>query len=980
MQLDRNRLFALLGALEEDLRFIIEVHLLTTHHQEQILGSAYAKAAERLARDDDRAITQTNVVDYLDLGDEIEILNRWRNDLPDQTRESLERQSARLGDLVPIRNRVVHRRPLLIDDFANSMKILRQLDKDGFEGIALQEALNHIREDPGWTPVEHIPVIGTRTLNNLPLGDYDETGLIGRRQELDRLSKRLKNLSDSRRGPVLTVIGPGGVGKTALVLQALHDLVNDEYCPYDIVSWVSLKAESLTAKGIQSIHDAVLSVEQAVPALIEALDTSFSGTASQLADSLDGLTALVVIDNLETVSGREVLDLIDTLPETVSYLITSREGLGEVERRFPLGPLEERYAVDLLRRLARSRGLTPYAQMGKREAGELVRKLGASPLGLKWFISSVEIGKDPKELVRNREDFVRFCVENVFESLDGDARTVGNVLHVLSRPATVPEIRLYLPEMSPDRLRASIQALNQRMLIRRDLLAGSISETFEATEPLSDYLRVADIVDPDQARRIQERDDEYRREEERHRLDASSGSLRPNIIRGDSAHRASVLHLRDALSRSKKGDVDDALERIREAEHLDPEFWEIHRVRGFILSSSDRVDQATAAYMRAIELAPDDREAAAVKCYFAGHLSRKARNPELAVSVAREAHEILRSPKTAIELGRALTYVGEFLNAEEILAEAITSDDIRTRLISVTQLVDCMRRRAEAEALVDRQPDIAVTTLAAAINIAAVAVDDGLVDKRLTEKTVSLASELLRHAGSCRDEESTVDALMVALPVIDRLGRDARRSHGFNYLIGHARRLRSHNAALADRVPLVASYAEHDGDSVPASEADGSEDDGSLLGMVKVWKPDRHFGFISVLDQRDDFFFNRAALADASDEILLRRSVTVRFGPSLTSGKESRRAQDVRVEESKVDALVERRLIVESLHISGNCVFSVDGDSGATVFVGRNALLDDSDWREIEIGVELEGTVRILMDGRFRAAVRSARIVRARHT
>ena len=97
---------------------------------------------------------------------------------------------------------------------------------------------------------------------------------------------------------------------------------------------------------------------------------------AQLADALQGLTTLIVIDNLETVSGREVLDLVDALPDTVSYLFTSREGLGEIERRFELGPLEERVAVDLLRRLARSRGLEPFAQVEQPVATEIVTQLG----------------------------------------------------------------------------------------------------------------------------------------------------------------------------------------------------------------------------------------------------------------------------------------------------------------------------------------------------------------------------------------------------------------------------------------------------------------------------------------------------------------------------------------------------------------------------------------------------------------------------
>ena len=634
MQLDRNRLFALLGALEEDLRYIIEVHLLATHHEEQILGQAYERAARRLASDEHRDITQTRIVDYLDLGDEIGILQQWRRDLPAQTRDSMEGLSARLHQLVPIRNRVAHRRPLLVDDCETAEQILVQLDRDGFEGPELKAALRNLRKDEGWAPTGPIASTGARVLNNLPLGDYDETGLVGRRRELDKLAKQLRELCSSRRGPVCTVIGPGGVGKTALVLQALHDMVNDEACPYDLVSWVSLKAESLTARGVQSISDAILSVEQAVPALIEALDPSFEGTAAQLAHSLDGLTTLIVIDNLETVSGREVLDLIDSLPETVSYLFTSREGLGEVERRFPLGPLEENGALDLLRRFARARGLENFAKIDQIAGLDLVRQLGSSPLGLKWFVASVEIGKEPQDIVRHPEDLVRFCVGSVFGSLDDDSQKVANVLHILARPVTAQEIRLYLPNMSPDRLRASIHALNRRMLIRSDLVAESISETFEATAPLSDYLRFAAIVSPDEEGRIRDADVEYRREEERHRLDAATDPLRPNIVQGGPEHRASVLLLRDALSQSKGGDVDGALSHIRAAERLDPEFWEISRVRAFIMSSAGRVDPATSSYQRAIELAPGDKEAAAVKYFFAGHLSRSAQDAERAAIVA----------------------------------------------------------------------------------------------------------------------------------------------------------------------------------------------------------------------------------------------------------------------------------------------------------------------------------------------------------
>lgn len=43
VHLDRNRLFALIGALEEDLRVLIDRELLSTHYEELVLGPSYEK-------------------------------------------------------------------------------------------------------------------------------------------------------------------------------------------------------------------------------------------------------------------------------------------------------------------------------------------------------------------------------------------------------------------------------------------------------------------------------------------------------------------------------------------------------------------------------------------------------------------------------------------------------------------------------------------------------------------------------------------------------------------------------------------------------------------------------------------------------------------------------------------------------------------------------------------------------------------------
>lgn len=970
MSLNRDRLFALLGALEEDLRDLVEAYLLVRRSEGDVLGGAHEKALDRYTNDPARDLTGSRLVDYLDLGDEIEILLRNRRELPPDTGDALTRAAPQLGDLLPIRNRVMHRRPLLPDDLDRAQEALTHLSAEGFEGPSVRELVERLRRDPTWAPVAYVQEEQALVLNNLPLVDFDETGLIGRRKELTKLTKQVMALGAGR-SPVLTVVGPGGIGKTALVLQALHDLVNDPACPYDLVSWVSLKSERLTANGVEAIRDAVISVDQAVPALIEALNPGFEGSAAQLAEALEGLTTLLVIDNLETVSGSEVLDFVDALPESVSYLLTSREGLGQLERRFPLGPLEERAAVSLLRKLFQARDIDHLSRMDEAIATDLVRQLGATPLGLKWFVGGIEAGKDPADLVAHRGELVRYCVENVFASLDHSGRDVAGVLHVLGRPATTQEVHLFLPDLPTDALRASLQALDRRMLIHRDIVAGSLTETFEASAALSDFVRLSGALDPEEARRVRDTEDSYRLAEERHRLDAASDPLRPNIIQGGDEHRATVLLLRDAMQLSKRGDVSGALELVADAEALDAEFWEIHRVRGFILSSDGVVDGATAAFSRAVELAPTAVEAAAVQYFFAGHLTRRARDARKAVPIARAAHYVLMTERTAIELGKALTYTGEFVEAEVLLRQALTAEDLRTRLIGQTLLVECLKRRAEAEASAQRQPAVAFQTLVGAARSTADALAEGLVDRKLLDVGVDCVSEALHVACSCQADRLPVGSVGLLLATLTDLGLEARQSRSFGYATGHARALLRAHPHLADVAALVAlahlDPRQATGDSAGESVAPQRTD-----GVIRAWKSERSFGFIESDGYAIDAFFNRSALGDSSGEIHLEVGGRVSYERRNNSdGRVS--AVDVLLEHPGPDSMFDRRLLVLRLHESGACLFASEVKSGATVFVGRHALRDVSDWERMEVGVELNADLEVDESGRFRALPRSVR-------
>lgn len=959
---ERDRLFALIGALEEDLRDLIDTYLLSTADEEAVLGPAYERARDRLLGDSD-ATHESEILDYLDLGDEVGILLRWHSNLPGDTAQTLKSVAADLNHVAAIRNRVMHRRPLLTDDTSRVEALVLRLEGDHFLAPTLLKTMSRLRIDPAWAPTSP-RTEQPRVLNNLPLAEFDETGLVGRQKEIAKLTKLVNDL-DKSRSPVISVIGPGGVGKTALVVQVLHDLVNDPECPFDLVSWVSLKTEYLTANGVASIRDAVLSVEHAIPALAQSLDSTFEGNTAALAAALEGVRTLVVIDNLETVSGQEVLDLIDSLPQEVSYLFTSREGLGQLERRFQLEPLDQRSSVDLLRRLCRARGLDHLARMKQDEAATLVDRLHRTPLALRWFVLSAESGRDPNSIADDQVDLLRFCVENVFESLEPQDRQVAHVLYAVQRPLTAQEIQLLLPDVPTDSLRRAVQNLSRRMLLIRDTVGGSLIETFQSSDMLEAFIQDVDRPPEAEIQRVRDAEGASRAAQERHRQDAARDPLRPTVIQGGPEHSASVVMLRDALSLSKRRNTEQALEILAKAEELDPHFWEISRVRGFILSSSGDVNAANSAYERAIELAQDEQARAAVSYFYAGHLSRNARQPERAVQYARVAHDLLREDRTAFELARALTFVADYDQAEQLLRTAYDAEFARTRMMVRTALLDTLTRRAEDQSKLDRNIAGATQTLREGIRISQETLEQGLSDHRFYDQAVKVATELLSVASTAPRVEDHDQAIEECLDFIQKAGDRARSTKRFQYLQSHGRRLIDRSPELADAIPsLRVLLAEQEGEGARSESEPGETN--RKVGSLKAWRADKHFGFAYNLTQTEEFFFHLADLIQPSEQIFLIVGAQLEYRPVLDDHGRLK-AERIRVVDCDMAGLVRRKLTVARVHDSGRYLFALDDATGATVFVGQHATVGGLTWQRCAAGDRLLADLQVTADGRFAA-------------
>ncbi len=165
------------------------------------------------------------------------------------------------------------------------------------------------------------------------------TRLVGREHEVANASELLG------RSPVrlLTLTGPGGVGKTRLALEVAAELV-DAFA--DGVAFVNLAP----------IHDLAL----VVPTVAQVLGVRGGGSeapASTLIEHLRGRRMLLILDNFEQVveAAPIVAGILASCPD-LKVLATSRVALNiRAEHVFPVAPLA---LVDPVRRTA---GLVPDA-------------------------------------------------------------------------------------------------------------------------------------------------------------------------------------------------------------------------------------------------------------------------------------------------------------------------------------------------------------------------------------------------------------------------------------------------------------------------------------------------------------------------------------------------------------------------------------------------------------------------------------------
>ena len=888
----RNTCFAIISAIETDLRtFIVEE--CEAAGFVDILPTDVREAATRRWHADHSSSAQVQpesdfeLIDYTDFADLTKLLHRTLEKAPPDVLSCIKKIILALERTAPVRNRVCHSRPLEPEDLPSCLDLSDELGSlSELEFTELRRTRTLLNTNPGSVLGLQIPSFWstdkTAIHHNLPLPEFDETGFLGRRKDRQALHKLLRS-----HYPVVTVVGEGGVGKTALALRCLYDLLDEQDPPYEVIVWSSLKMTALTESGVVQLNNDVATTLGLLGSVAANLGTpsvsqrSAESLIGEITQYLSEYRILVAIDNLETIASTPLRELLLRMPRDSKLLITSRVGIGEFETRYSLESLDMATSVDLLRRFASVLGVADIARTPEPALRRYAKKLFNNPLLLKWFTSAAARGADPKSLLNRRgnnfQEALSFCFANVFDKLDASERRLLDTLVSARRPLTAAEIYYLNPNVDQSEIEWALGSLHNSSIVKR-LAPADGTLRYHLSEPAASYVSLNEAPSRKQFNAVQTRMRELRRMSERQGVAQAQYAYEIFSVRADTSdERIAAVLLSQALDQHRN-DVSAARKKVEEARRLLPTFGEIYRVSSLIEASDGELYRASEELDRAVDCDP---ESTIIRYTYAQFLIKQLEDfdgalAHLEVAEKRDRGSApLRSAKALVlsRLGRC----AEAARLYEALLENIEERPRRWRVATRDQAAETYRRWAELDL---KNRDIASFNkhITRALDHIEAAIEQRDCDDKTAQRLGRVMEQAVIGTGGVDDSERSEEYITRVEGFVGQLPRGVVHIRDLSYIT----RAVGARQDLLDRIIAVASQGDGSGrrrrgEPENRMSRQREEELGAFrAGRIKKLPQLVRYGFIED-HESGSWFFHYNSLVDRADERRLQEGVAVVF-------------------------------------------------------------------------------------------------------
>lgn len=523
-------------------------------------------------------------------------------------------------------------------------------------------------------------------INNLPTPDYEyEGGFVGREEDIKEIIKYLQR----EKFPVVTITGAGGVGKTSLALKVIQEITQKPKSEkFDAIIWLSAKENKLSPFGIEDIEPTLKSYDELLDTIINVLGFGIElnedfdnvekkeDTVNMLFDLSNSI--LIIIDNLETVTDERIINFIIEAPQKTKFLVTSRKGMGQVERRYELKQLKEKEAIYLFRQLAKDKQLGSLSILDDEIIKKYVNKVSNYPLAIKWVIGQVARGRDINIVISSIDDasgdISQFCFEQIFSMLSINSKLILFALCCFDEPPPASILR-YVVEIDskvfddcieelilvslviPEQFKNEQNEISRKFTILH-LTRGYVRQQLNENIILRDKItkRLLDVESTVTATEQAKR--EYRFS--LHNLGAITDE-----------EKIAAIFTQTAFQKYQAGLYDEAVENYKKAINIAPKFSSIYRNWSVMESYENHLYEADQLMAKAADLNPNDSQI----WLLWGNNKRKSNKIFEADEMYKKAYDL--TPENHIILnayGQTRSRLGDYETGLSLLNRALKTD------------------------------------------------------------------------------------------------------------------------------------------------------------------------------------------------------------------------------------------------------------------------------------------------------------------